>query len=134
MLDNTNDTTTTTTKTTLGTYLASIRADRKLSLRQVEEAANKQVSNAYLSQIETGKITQPSPNILHALSEIYAISYEHLMQLAGYIRAVTSTRPESQRHGQLATFTEHNLSPDEEKELMQYLKFIRNRNAHSDQS
>jgi transcriptional regulator with XRE-family HTH domain len=133
MLDNANDLTTTTTKTTLGTYLASIRADRKLSLRNVEEATNKQVSNAYLSQIETGKITQPSPNILHALSEIYAISYEHLMQLAGYIKAVTP-RTESQRHGQLATFAEHNLSSDEEKELMQYLKFIRNRNAHSDQS
>lgn len=132
MLDNTNDTSTTATKTTLGTYLASIRADRKLSLRGVEEATNKQVSNAYLSQIETGKIAQPSPNVLHALSEIYAISYEHLMQLAGYIKAVTAARPESQRHGQVATFAEHNLSPDEEKELMQYLKFIRNRNTHSD--
>jgi transcriptional regulator with XRE-family HTH domain len=134
MLENPNVKATATTRTTLGTYLASIRADRKLSLRNVEEATNRQVSNAYLSQIETGKISQPSPNVLHALSEIYAISYEHLMQLAGYIKAVSSVRPESQRHGQLATFAEHNLSPDEEKELMQYLKFMRNRNAHSDKS
>ena len=46
---------------TLGQYLASIRADRKMTLREVEEATNKQVSNAYLSQIENNKIRKPSP-------------------------------------------------------------------------
>ena len=35
---------------TLGEYLASIRNDRKMSLRAVEEKTHKQVSNAYLSQ------------------------------------------------------------------------------------
>ncbi len=43
-------------RSTLGKYLASIRADRKMTLREVEEATSKQVSNAYLSQIENGKI------------------------------------------------------------------------------
>lgn len=46
---------------TLGQYLASIRADRKLTLRDVEDQTKREVSNAYLSQIETGKIQQPSP-------------------------------------------------------------------------
>ena len=41
-----------TLKPTLGQYLASIRTDRKMTLREVEEATDKQVSNAYLSQIE----------------------------------------------------------------------------------
>jgi len=59
----------------LGQYLASIRQARKMTLRQVEEATNKLVSNAYLSQIENDKIRQPSPNVLHALSEIYGIDY-----------------------------------------------------------
>jgi transcriptional regulator with XRE-family HTH domain len=133
MLDEIRDKTTA-AKTTLGSYLASIRADRKFSLRQVEQATGKEVSNAYLSQIETGKIVQPSPNVLHALAEIYAISYEHLMQLAGYIRTASKARPDNQRHGQLAAFAEHNLTPNEETELMQYLKFMRNRNAHGDKS
>jgi hypothetical protein len=53
-----------TLKPTLGQYLASIRTDRKMTLREVEEATNKQVSNAYLSQIENDKIQKPSPNIL----------------------------------------------------------------------
>ena len=72
-------------KISLGQYLASIRADRHMTLREVEEATDKEVSNAYLSQIENDKIQKPSPNVLHALSEIYGISYEQLMEMAGYI-------------------------------------------------
>lgn len=110
----------------LGAYLASIRNDRGLSLRAVEERTQKQVSNAYLSQIENGKILQPSPNILHALAEAYGISYELLMEKAGYVTAAAS-RDDAHRHGRVATFAEHSLTSDEELELMQYLKFIRSR-------
>lgn len=109
---------------TLGKYLASIRNDRGLSLRSVEEKTDKQVSNAYLSQIENDKIQQPSPNILHALAELYEINFEILMEKAGYITA-TSARDQSDRHGRAATFAEHNLTPEEEIELMAYLEFMR---------
>lgn len=121
-------------KATLGKYLGSIRADRKMTLRDVETATNKQVSNAYLSQIENEKILKPSPNILHALSEIYSISYEQLMQMAGYITTIPKIRDKKERHGRLATFSEHNLTSAEEAELMQYLQFMRNRKAHGDKT
>ncbi|MGJ7531262.1 helix-turn-helix domain-containing protein [Variovorax sp. GB1P17] len=111
-------------KPTLGQYLASIRQDRKMSLRQVEEVSSKEVSNAYLSQLETGKIAQPSPNVLNTLSEIYGIDYVQLMELAGYL-SPSAAREATQRHGRLATFAEHNLTPDEEGELMKYLQFLR---------
>lgn len=110
----------------LGAYLASIRSDRGLSLRAVEERTNRQVSNAYLSQIENDKIAQPSPNILHALAELYVISYELLMEKAGYVVS-TAARDDADRHGRVATFAEHNLTSDEELELMQYLEFMRAR-------
>lgn len=111
---------------TLGQYLASIRKDRGLSLRAVEERTKKQVSNAYLSQIENNQIQQPSPNILHALAELYEISFEGLMQKAGYVKPAAE-RETAERHGRVATFAEHNLTPDEEVELMEYLEFIRNK-------
>jgi HTH-type transcriptional regulator, competence development regulator len=114
------------TKLTLGRYLASIRADRGLTLRQVEEATNKEVSNAYLSQIENDKIQKPSPNVLHVLAELYAISYEKLMEMAGYFTS-SARRAEGQRHGRIPTFAEHNLTPEEETQLMDYLQFIRRR-------
>src|SRR5262249_49033492 len=91
---------------TLGKYLASIRTDRKMTLRDVEEATNKVVSNAYLSQIENDKIQQPSPNVLHALAEIYSIDYADLMQRAGHV-VPTSARQAGQRHGRVATFANH---------------------------
>jgi transcriptional regulator with XRE-family HTH domain len=111
-------------KPTLGQYLASIRMDRKMSLRQVEETSSKEVSNAYLSQLETGKILQPSPNVLNTLADIYKIDYVQLMKMAGYLPA-SKLREDEQRHGRLATFAEHNLTQEEEGELMDYLKFLR---------
>lgn len=111
-------------KPSLGTYLASIRKDRRMTLRQVEEATGKEVSNAYLSQIENGNVQQPSPNVLHALSEVYAIDYEQLMEMAGHI-VPSKSRTGDQRHGRVATFAEHNLTPEEEAVLMDYLEFIR---------
>lgn len=113
-------------KPSLGQYLASIRLDRKMSLRQVEEASNKEVSNAYLSQLETGKVQQPSPNILNTLAGIYNIDYVQLMQLAGYLPSAKK-RDSSERHGRLATFAEHNLSQEEEAELIDYLQYLRTR-------
>ena len=122
-----------TVKPTLGQYLASIRTDRKMTLREVEEATNKQVSNAYLSQIENDKIQKPSPNILHALAELYGISFEKLMDMAGYFMSSTK-RADGERHGRVATFAEHHLTPDEELELMQYLQFIRGRKRPIDKT
>jgi len=118
---------------TLAQYLASIRQDRRMTLRQVEEATNKEVSNAYLSQIENGKIKQPSPNVLHSLSEIYGIDYGRLMEMAGHITPSVNRSP-TDRHGRVATFAEHNLTPAEEAELIEYLQFIRRRKRPRDQA
>jgi HTH-type transcriptional regulator, competence development regulator len=116
-------------KVTLGKYLSSIRTAREMTLRQVEEATNKDVSNAYLSQIENDKIKQPSPNVLYALSEIYEIDYENLMELAGHIRP-TKSRGQDEKHGCIPTFAEHNLTPEEEAELMNYLQYIRSKKTN----
>lgn len=118
---------------TLGQYLMSIRKDRRMTLRQVEQATNKEVSNAYLSQIENDKIRQPSPNVLHALAEIYGIDYGKLMEMAGHI-VPSKGRSKSQRHGRIATFAEHNLTPEEEASLIDYLQYIRSRKKPSDQT
>ncbi|MYE33718.1 MAG: helix-turn-helix transcriptional regulator [Gemmatimonadales bacterium] len=118
-------------KPTLGEYLASIRRDRKMTLRDVEEATEKGVSNAYLSQIEHNKIRKPSPNVLHSLAEIYAISFENLMIKAGYLMP-SSERAADDRHGRVATFAEHNLTEEEESELLRFLQFIRSKGRTHD--
>lgn len=120
-------------KLTLGQYLASIRNDRGLSQREVEKATNKVVSNAYLSQIENDQIKKPSPNILHALAELYAVSYENLMERAGFV-VPTRSRAANARHGRVATFAGHNLTAEEEKELVQFLGYLRSRKKSSGES
>lgn len=117
----------------LSTYLASLRTAKGLTLRQVEEATSKEVSNAYLSQLEHGRIAKPSPNILYSLAGVYGVAYEKLMEKAGYIVA-KGTRKAGQKHGRAATFAIDNLTPEEEDELLDFLAYIRSRKGKRDKT
>ncbi|MGC9995893.1 MAG: helix-turn-helix transcriptional regulator [Terriglobia bacterium] len=101
----------------LGPHLARLRNAVGLTLRQVEEATEKEVSNAYLSQLENDRISKPSPNVLYALAHVYRVPYEDLMARAGYLPAQGGT--------QTATFAIEGLTPEEENALLAYLKFFR---------
>jgi len=119
----------------LGQYLWDLRKAANMTLRDVEEASDRKVSNAYLSQLETGKITSPSPAILHEISTVFEArlpknatvkcSYERLMELAGHIRP--SAQAPVKRASRLTTFESEQLTPEEEDELLKYLAFIRMR-------
>ena len=109
----------------LGAVLADLRTAKGLSLREVEEATGKAVSNAYLSQLENGKIQKPSPNVLHSLSGVYAVPYEALMEKAGYL--LPSHNGAGGRRTRLAAFAIDDLTAEEEEELLKYLAFLRSR-------
>jgi len=109
----------------LGGLLADLRTARGFTLRQVEEAADNEVSNAYLSQLEKGKVRKPSPNVLHSLAEVYAVPYESLMEKAGYL--LPSGGREGGRRRRLAAFAIDDLTAEEEEELLKYLAFLRSR-------
>src|SRR5205814_1372047 len=116
----------------LGQYLWDLRHATQMSLREVEEASD--VSNAYLSQLETGKITKPSPDILHRLAEMFearlprnspiACSFQHMMELAGHL---VPQKKKGTRKGRLPTFAKEKLTEEEEDELLKYLAFLRMR-------
>ncbi len=108
----------------LAGVLADLRTAKGLSLRQVEEATDKAVSNAYLSQLENGKIKKPSPNVLHHLAATYAVPYEALMEKAGYL---LPAEPGGKRRQRLAAFAIDDLTAEEEEELLKYLAFLRSR-------
>jgi transcriptional regulator with XRE-family HTH domain len=110
----------------LGGLLADLRAARRLSLRQVEEATDQAVSNAYLSQLETGKIRRPSPHVFNRLAAVYAVPYEMLMEKAGYLPP--SEAGGAARRTRSSAFAIDDLTAEEEEELLKYLAFIRSRN------
>lgn len=111
------------TDDSFGAHLARLRNAAGLTLRQVEKATDEEVSNAYLSQLEKNKIARPSPNVLHALAQVYGTSYEDLMKRAGYF--TTDADANGRRQAKAATFAIQDLTPEEEKILIDYLAFIR---------
>lgn len=108
----------------LGGHLKNLRVGLELTLRGVEKATDKKVSNGYLSQLENGQIQNPSPNILHTLSRVYNVEYQSLMEKAGYITSETR-EDDSSKHGRVATYAVENLTSDEEQELLKYLEYYR---------
>ena len=67
----------------LGKYLAKLRERKGVSLKKVEEDTG--ISNAYLSQLETGDRQRlPTPERLKALASYYNVSVNQLLEKAGY--------------------------------------------------
>lgn len=106
----------------LGQLLADARKRRKLTLRAVEESVG--ISNAYLSQLENGKVRSPSPIVLHKLSELYRLSYATVMQEAGYPvpKNVKQSAEGTRLAARIGCVTE-----EEEDALVEYLTFLRSR-------
>lgn len=102
----------------LGDYLKAGRNAHQLSLRDVEREVG--VSNAYLSQLESGKIRNPSPNVLYKLASLYDMSYRDLMRLAGYPVPEVNEPATMRFASRIGPVTE-----EEEEELMNYLAFLR---------
>lgn len=107
-----------------GEYFKALREAKGLTLRGVEKETD--VSNAYLSQLESGKIKQPSPINLHKLAQFYGVRYELLMEKVGYPVPMAADPSATQA---LPAFAAKfgRISPAEEVELLEYLKFMRNR-------
>ncbi|RXT02876.1 helix-turn-helix domain-containing protein [Ammoniphilus sp. CFH 90114] len=71
-----------------GDFLRESRLQQKLSIRKLERLSG--VSNAYISQIENGNRGIPSPEILRKIAEPLGLSYEELLEKAGYVDTPTS--------------------------------------------
>lgn len=107
---------------TYGEYFKALREAKGLTLREVEKATD--VSNAYISQLESGKIRQPSPISLHKLAQFYGVNYEVLMEKVGY-PVPKAPEPLQDQPALAAKFGR--ITSSEEVELLEYLKFMRNR-------
>jgi len=67
----------------LGDFLKELRERKSVSLKKVEDETG--ISNAYLSQLETGvRQRLPNPDRLKALADYYNVSLQQLLEKAGY--------------------------------------------------
>ena len=109
----------------LGVELRRLRQLHAFTLKDVERATG--ISNAYLSQVETGRIEKPSPDKLYKLAELYQVNYDHLMQTAGYLVKKRADQHRSLAGAAMSTL--QNLTSEEEEALAEYLTFLRARKA-----
>ena len=61
-----------------GEFLKQLRHDRKMTLRDVEKKSK--ISNAYLSQVETGERNIPTVKILSRLASAYGVSLSDMLK------------------------------------------------------
>lgn len=73
----------------LGLYLAKIRKEKGISLREVNKL--KDVSYSHLSMIEHGK-RNVTPALLRNLADLYNVDYLDLYEKAGYIDLINSEK------------------------------------------
>lgn len=110
---------------TLGTELARLRKLKGWSLREVEDKTGKRVSNSYLYQLENDNVKQPSPNVLHALAEVYSASYEEIMRLAGFV--VPRKANESARPVNSVAFNALDLTEAEKDQVLDFVGYLRSK-------
>ena len=107
----------------LGKVLGLVRDDKGYSLRKVEKDTG--ISNAYLSQLERGIATNPSPSVLHKLAKCYDYSYTKLMELAGYIETKEiEDNDDPIKEAQIALMST-GLDQEQVKKVMEYVGFIK---------
>ena len=78
-----------------GQFLKSLRKRQHMSLRDVERESG--VSNAYLSQLESGDRPPPRPDMLKKLARAYNVTVRELLMRAGYLDEPEVTATEEER-------------------------------------
>jgi transcriptional regulator with XRE-family HTH domain len=67
-----------------GKYLRKLRKQRGLTMKELGELTN--LSQPYISQIETAQKGIPSPEVLYKLAKPLGVYHSHLMYKAGLIK------------------------------------------------
>jgi transcriptional regulator with XRE-family HTH domain len=110
----------------LGGYLRSLRQTLALTLREVQERTDGHVKNGYLSQVETGHISKPSPDTLWHLAQVYGVDYNDLLLRAGHRQAGPASPSKEDLEGTpLRAIAD--LTEDEKKDLKDFIEFLRSR-------
>lgn len=121
----------------IGEYAAYIREMRGYTLQNVVELVKSAIKNkelesecslsrGYLSNLETGKHTHPSPFKLKALAVIYKVPYESLLQKAGYWeKQIDQLKQDTTITLMLKEVDD--MTDTEIKSVMDYIDFVKSR-------
>ncbi len=114
-------------KEKLGAQIRLLRQARDMSLRQVE--AETGISNPYLSQLENGKIKNPSAQTLTKLANCYDIGVNDLMIAAGYVLECKSNKKQTSSLPKTALGKINDLTDEEVTDVLNYIEFLRQKRS-----
>lgn len=110
----------------LGDTLKESRKNIGYTLQQVEDSSG--ISNAYLSQLENGKIKSPSANILYKLSSLYKVPLKTFLISAGIIdKKNEENTSNSDSFVQKVAFSSEEMTKEEKEEVLKYLEYVKSR-------
>lgn len=69
-----------------GSKIKNLRITKRLSLRELCNLAERQISPSYLSELETGKISNPSKKVTRALAKALKVSELELFTFEDYVK------------------------------------------------
>jgi HTH-type transcriptional regulator, competence development regulator len=106
----------------LGRTIREARTAKGLSLRALEQLTG--VPNAHLSQLETGRIEQPSMALLYTISQELDLDYTALLRLAGHVEAAS---PNNAAVAGVAFRGSEDLTPEEADEVLRFIELLKRR-------
>ena len=115
-----------------GRYLKETRTKLRLSLRNVEAKTEGRVRNAFLSQIENGKVGLPNIDLLADLSHVYYLDFWNLLWRAGYqipkeYPGLTSPEQKGWTPLVINKLEDLHLTEEELDEVLDYADFVKER-------
>ena len=128
----------------LADYLYYLRTLRDMSMRDVEEEARQLfkkgkikkdglVSYAYISNIESRRVSSPSPVILGTLALIFNVDHEMVLEKAGYL---DKKRPKIEEDVAFTLMLKEvpRMTDDEKQSLLDYIDFVKSRRKKYEKS
>jgi len=121
----------------LADYLYYLRTLRDMSMRDIEEEARRLfkkgkikkdglVSYAYISNIESRRVSSPSPIILGTLALIFNVDHEMVLEKAGYLDKKRSKIEEDVAFTLMLKEVPR-MTDDEKQSLLDYIDFVKSR-------
>ena len=103
----------------MGTAISELRKKAGLSLREVERRSGGHIRSSHLSQVETGKIAEPSLSFLRELAGVFGWTFAGLLRFLKIIDPDRAGDLTSEQRLVLTYFTE--FDPELRQQALEYM-------------
>lgn len=108
--------------TSYGSVLRDLRTERAWSLREIERRTNGALKSSHLSQIETGKVAQPSLSVLRELARVFGLNFSEFVRYLNMNDDGGQPSVTEKDRMAMAFFSE--LDPSDKENVLSYMRYL----------